>query len=70
MHVVRDGVDDGPIVGQAAVEVRDGDTLDTLTGRVHAAEHLLYPESVRRYFGGPHQLDGRRLVFPEETFHD
>jgi len=66
VHVVRDEVDGGPIVGQAVVEVCDGDTLQRLTERVHAAEHRLYPESVRRYFGGPHRFDGRRLVFPEE----
>jgi phosphoribosylglycinamide formyltransferase-1 len=62
VHVVGDEIDAGPIVAQAAVEVRDDDTPDTLAARVHAAEHRLYPEAVRRYFGGPHHLAGRRLV--------
>jgi phosphoribosylglycinamide formyltransferase-1 len=69
VHVVNDDVDGGPIVGQAAVEVRDDDTLDALAERVHQAEHRLYPDSVRRYFGSVHRLDGQRLVFPEETPH-
>ena len=66
VHVVTDDVDGGPIVGQTALERRDDDTLESLTERVHAAEHRLYPECVRRYFGAPHRLEGRRLVFPEE----
>jgi len=51
VHVVRDEVDAGPIVAQATVEVRDGDTLERLTERIHEAEHRLFPEAVRRYFG-------------------
>jgi phosphoribosylglycinamide formyltransferase-1 len=69
VHVVDDSVDAGPVVGQAAVEVCDGDTLASLAERIHAAEHRLYPECVRRYFGGPHRREGRRLVFAEEIPH-
>lgn len=63
VHVVEAGLDTGPIVAQSQVEVRDGDTLATLTERVHAAEHLLYPAAVRRFLTEPWTLDGRRLVF-------
>ena len=52
VHVVNDAVDAGPIVAQAAVEVLDDDNVETLTARVHAAEHRLYPAAVRRYFEG------------------
>ena len=69
VHVVSDDLDGGSIVGQAAVEVRDDDTRESLTERLHAAEHVLYPECVRRFFGGPHRVSGRRLVFPEEIPH-
>jgi phosphoribosylglycinamide formyltransferase-1 len=51
VHVVRDEVDAGPIVAQERVEVRGDDTLESLTARVHEAEHRLYAEAVRRYFG-------------------
>ncbi len=63
VHVVEDGLDTGPIVAQAAVDVRDDDTLETLTARVHAAEHALYPAAVRRWLTEPWRLEGRRLVF-------
>lgn len=63
VHVVEDGLDTGPIVAQAAVDVRDDDTLETLGARVHAAEHALYPAAVRRWLTEPWHVDGRRLVF-------
>ena len=59
-----------PIVAQAAVEVRDDDSLETLTARVHAAEHALYPAAVRRWLTEPWHVEGRRLVFgAAETSH-
>ena len=63
VHLVEEGLDTGPIVAQAAVAVQDEDTLETLTARVHAAEHALYPAAVRRFLGEPWRIDGRRLVF-------
>ncbi len=43
VHIVRPEMDTGPILGQAAVPVIDGDTPDTLAQRILAAEHRLYP---------------------------
>jgi phosphoribosylglycinamide formyltransferase-1 len=43
VHFVRDGVDQGPIIGQAAVPVLPGDTAQSLAARVLEAEHRLYP---------------------------
>jgi phosphoribosylglycinamide formyltransferase-1 len=54
VHLVGAGLDDGPILAQAAVEVRDDDTLETLEARIHEAEHRLYPWAVRRFLAaGP-----------------
>ncbi len=47
VHYVREKMDDGPILGQAAVPVLEGDTPTTLAARVLAAEHQLYPACVR-----------------------
>jgi phosphoribosylglycinamide formyltransferase 1 len=47
VHLVPDeGVDDGPVLGTAAVQIHADDTLDTLTERVHAAEHRLLVEVI------------------------
>lgn len=46
VHLVTEGVDEGPILGQAAVPVRPGDTPETLAQRVLTAEHRLYPQAL------------------------
>ena len=46
-HVTLD-VDGGPIIDQAAVRIEDDDTLETLTAKVHAAEHALLPAVIAR----------------------
>jgi formyltetrahydrofolate-dependent phosphoribosylglycinamide formyltransferase len=43
VHQVTAGVDEGPVIGQAEIDVLPGDTEDTLAARVLKAEHLLYP---------------------------
>jgi len=65
VHLVEPAVDAGPIVAQAAVEVRDDDTPETLEARLHEAEHALYPEAVRRLLTEPWRLEGRRIAFGE-----
>jgi phosphoribosylglycinamide formyltransferase-1 len=63
VHVVDRDLDAGPIVMQEAVEVRPGDTLETLEARVHEAEQRIYPRAVRRFLTEPWRREGRRLVF-------
>lgn len=43
VHLVRETVDQGPILGQAAVPVLPDDDPSTLAARVLLAEHRLYP---------------------------
>jgi phosphoribosylglycinamide formyltransferase-1 len=45
-HVVAE-MDAGPIIIQARVPVRPGDTADALAARVLKEEHRIYPEAVR-----------------------
>jgi len=46
VHYVDEQYDRGPIIAQAHVPVRSGDTPDTLAARVSAAEHELLPRVV------------------------
>ena len=48
VHEVTIDVDGGPIIDQAAVRVEDTDTLESLTAKVHAAEHALLPAVIER----------------------
>ena len=43
VHLVTEGVDAGPILGQARVPVLPGDTEAALSARILAEEHRLYP---------------------------
>jgi phosphoribosylglycinamide formyltransferase-1 len=51
VHYVTVEVDGGPIIDQAAVRVDDDDTLESLTAKVHAAEHALLPAVIARLSG-------------------
>jgi phosphoribosylglycinamide formyltransferase-1 len=53
-------MDEGPILGQAAVPVLPGDTEATLGERVLAAEHLLYPRILELFAAGLITVNGNK----------
>jgi phosphoribosylglycinamide formyltransferase-1 len=62
VHYVTEGVDEGPVIAQAAVPVLDGDTAESLAARVLTAEHRLYKEAVRKIAGGAAETDESQRV--------
>lgn len=52
VHEVTAALDDGPILGQARVQVAAQDTPDTLAAKVLAQEHILYPAVLRAFVRG------------------
>lgn len=64
VHVVRAKMDEGPILGQAAVPVHDDDTPDTLAARILDAEHRLYPYILSLFAAGAYDIgqDTARLT--------
>jgi phosphoribosylglycinamide formyltransferase-1 len=65
VHFVDEGMDTGPIVLQAAVPVMPDDTEETLSRRILAEEHRIYPEAVRLYAQGRLIAAGRRIHIRE-----
>ena len=61
VHFVRPEMDEGPIVFQACVPVREGDTEDSLAGRVLAWEHRLYPLALRLMAEGKLRVEGNTV---------
>jgi formyltetrahydrofolate-dependent phosphoribosylglycinamide formyltransferase len=49
VHVVTEELDDGPVLAQAKVRIRERDTPETLAERVLAEEHKLYPEALNQF---------------------
>jgi phosphoribosylglycinamide formyltransferase-1 len=63
VHLVDTGLDTGPIVDQRAVPVAADDTVESLSARILAAEHELYPQAVARLSEGHWRVEGRRVIF-------
>ena len=68
VHYVCPEMDDGPIIGQAAVPVLPGDTPDTLSARVLEAEHKLYPQCVALACSGKARVAGERVRLQAREF--
>ncbi|MGH7643335.1 MAG: phosphoribosylglycinamide formyltransferase [Candidatus Dormibacteria bacterium] len=63
VHLVdEDFLDGGPIVIQAAVPVRDDDTVETLTQRIHEEEWRIFPHAIALLARGQLRVNGRRVT--------
>ena len=62
VHLVTAGLDDGPIVLQAAVPVLQGDSVESLSARILIEEHRLYPKAIGLVLDGGWRLEGRRFI--------
>ena len=49
VHIVTEGVDDGPLLGQTPVAILPNDTPESLAERVLIAEHQLYPRVLAEF---------------------
>ena len=71
VHFVTEGMDEGPIIAQAAVPVLTDDTADTLAVRILTVEHKVYPEALKLFAEDKVRMDGGKAVFsargPEEN---
>ena len=48
VHVVTEKIDDGKIIAQAPVRVMETDSLESVTQKIHAAEHVLLPSVIAK----------------------
>ena len=71
VHFVVPEMDSGPIIAQAAVPVRPGDTEAALAARVLEVEHRIYPEALRSVAEGRVRIvDGRCLIDGQPAVND
>jgi phosphoribosylglycinamide formyltransferase-1 len=71
VHFVTPELDGGPLILQSQVPVKTGDTESTLSARVQATEHVIYPRAIEwiadgrlAWNGGHPRLDGQLLNQP------
>ncbi len=62
VHFVDEGTDTGPIVVQAVVPVLPADTEESLSSRILAEEHRIYPRAVQWFAQGRLAVEGRRVT--------
>jgi len=62
VHFVDEGPDTGPIIKQAAVEIQDEDTAESLAERILAEEHRIYSEAINFVLAGRFRIEGRRVL--------
>lgn len=75
VHFVTEGVDEGPIIVQAAVPIVEGDSPDALAARILEQEHRIYPRAIQLYAEGRLRVEGRRVLvadagLPANGFHN
>jgi phosphoribosylglycinamide formyltransferase-1 len=61
VHFVTEGVDEGPIICQKAVAIKEEDTVETLSARILEQEHELYSQALQFMAQGRLQLEGRTV---------
>ncbi len=65
VHFVDEGLDSGPIIIQRAVEVKEGDTEETLAERILKEEHQIYPRAIQLFEQGRLTINGRKVFIKE-----
>lgn len=66
VHLVDGGMDTGAVVAQEAVEIAPNDTLESLEGKIHAAEQRLYPQVVSWFAKNRVRVEGRKVTILSE----
>lgn len=62
VHFVTEGMDEGPVIVQAAVPVLPDDTADALAARVLTVEHKSYPLALRLVAEGKVRMEDGKAV--------
>lgn len=68
--VTEDAVDGGPIILQAAVPVLEGDTAESLAGRILDQEHSIFSRAIQLYAEGRLHVEGRRVRILQANSED
>ena len=62
VHFVDAGMDTGPIIIQAMVKIKEGDTEDTLSKKILRQEHIIYPKAVKLFAQNKIRISGRKAI--------
>lgn len=66
IHFVSKDLDGGPIIAQMALDVHSNETMRSLTARIQALEHTLYPTVIHWFAESRVQLRNNRVYLDDQ----
>ena len=69
VHLVRAGVDEGPIIGQISTKVESNDNEQILASKVLKLEHILYPVCLKLFSDNLIQINDDNIIFSKEAIN-
>ena len=67
VHLVRSGVDEGPIIGQMSTNIETNDNEKILAKKVLKLEHVLYPVCLKLFSDNLIEIDGEEIIYSKEA---
>ena len=61
VHFVDEGVDTGPVIIQRPVAVDEDDTVESLSARILAQEHIAFPAAIQLFAERRLKISGRKV---------
>ncbi|OIR22455.1 MAG: phosphoribosylglycinamide formyltransferase [Marine Group III euryarchaeote CG-Epi2] len=61
VHFVNEGVDSGPIIMQAAVDIADGESEESLSSKILTKEHLIFPKTLELLCSNKIEIIGQNV---------
>ena len=62
VHFVDEGIDTGPIITQASVDLSQGETEDSLSEKILPLEHQIYPKAIELLCSNKIKIDGENII--------
>ena len=70
IHYVSNKLDAGPLIAQGVIKIKENETLDELTERIHTVEHLLLPEIINLIINNKVTIEDEIVKFSTKDPHD
>ena len=61
VHFVDEGVDSGPIIMQASVDIVDGESEESLSSKILTKEHLIFPKTLELLCSNKIEIIGQNV---------
>ncbi len=63
VHIVTESIDNGPIIIQKCIDVRDDDTPESLQERIHELEHEAMVEAIKKLGENNYKIVNNKIIF-------